>query len=249
MWVFFSDVHLDAPGEARADARRAAFHRFLDRLEALRNEGCELHLYCLGDLVEFWLEGDKYDLGDRTPDLARLRPFAVRFLPGNRDFLAGPRFAALTGCEILPDEFRLEVGRARFHLLHGDLLCSADWRYQLWRMGSRGMSRAFRRLPRGAAEAIAARMRKISADEIKRKGPKAHAVDDDAVRRRLAGGATHVVAGHTHRPEVRTYPEGTLFVLGEWDDPEAEILVVREDGRTYFGAWPSLLSSPSVFDL
>lgn len=241
MWVFFADVHLDT-GQ---DARRAEFLAFLDSLEAARAAGKRIDLVCLGDLVEFWLEGDSYDLRGRTPEIERLRPFAPLFIPGNRDFLAGPRFAEATGATILPDEWLLEAGGMRLALLHGDRLCRDDIRYRIWRAASRRVSGLFRGIPQGAAEFAAKKMREISSGEVKRKGARAHAIDCASVRERLAKGADACVAGHTHRPEVRSFTEGSLFILGCWGrkDAKAEILVADEGGRTYFGPWPSALAS------
>lgn len=255
MWIFFSDVHLD-----RDEPRRAArFLEFVVRLDRARASGARIDLVCLGDLVEFWLEGSDYDLSDRTPEISRLAPFRPLFLPGNRDFLAGPRFAAATGATILADEWTVTTPAGRIHLLHGDRLCADDWRYQLWRAASRRSSRAFRILPRGAAEAFAAWMRGVSGGEVKRKGARAHKIDEAAVRRRLAANDARILlAGHTHRPEVRNFPEGTMTILGNWDRDEPpppahargsrdpEIFVVADSGATYFGPWGSALESAGL---
>lgn len=252
MWIFFSDVHLD-----RGEPRRAGrFLDFLARLDRARAAGARIELVCLGDLVEFWLEGSDYDLLDRTPEIARLAPFRPLFLPGNRDFLAGPRFAAATGATILPDEWTVATPAGRIHLLHGDRLCRDDWRYQLWRAASRKGARAFRVLPRGSAEAFAAWMRGVSGSEVKRKGARAHTIDEAGVRRRLVeNDARILLAGHTHRPEVRNFSEGSMTILGNWDheedrDPEAasgcEVFAVADSGATYFGPWPSALASAGL---
>ncbi len=90
--LFISDLHLTA-GDAETTRR---FVEFMDGPARTARE-----LYILGDLFEAWI-GDDDDDPRLTPIVAALRRLtdagvACALMHGNRDFLLGQRFCALTG--------------------------------------------------------------------------------------------------------------------------------------------------------
>jgi len=79
--------------------------QFVDFLagEARRSEA----LYILGDLFESWVGDDAAD-PDQITAMEALKSLTGSGVPcfvmhGNRDFLLGPGFCAMTGARLLPD--------------------------------------------------------------------------------------------------------------------------------------------------
>lgn len=221
--VLLADVHLGA--NPSVDARFAAWiARVPDGWTVVS----------LGDLVDAWIEGAGFDLGDRFPVLTEFRRFRSFFLHGNRDFLAGPRWEALTGGRVLGDLGDVVVGGRRFRCLHGDTLLTKDWRYQVWRRVCRnpifrfGAELAGRRF----AERMASRLRAGSAAEVARKA-RAVLELDRAAADRVRGDADLLVCGHTHSPLREALPSGReLVVLGAWE-AGGEIVVVDAEGMRF----------------
>ena len=126
--LFISDLHLDPERPGIIDL----FGRFLDG-EARNAEA----LYILGDLFEAWV-GDDEPGEPATSVRTALRAVVdggtrVFLMRGNRDFLFGPRFAAETGAQLLPDPALIKLYGEPTLLMHGDLLCSDDVAYQAFR--------------------------------------------------------------------------------------------------------------------
>src|SRR5688500_16031513 len=101
----------------------AAFTRLL-RTDARRAQ----RFYILGDMFDYWIGDD--DLADPfhaevATELATLAHSGCRvsFMPGNRDFLLGERFADAARLDILADPSVVELAGTPTLLLHGDTLC------------------------------------------------------------------------------------------------------------------------------
>ncbi len=219
--LFIADLHLDpARPEGIAD-----FSRFCAR-EA-REAGT---LYILGDLFEAWIGDDDDDPGlvpviDAIAGLTRAGT-RCRFMHGNRDFLVGPAFAERTGCELLGDFERIEIGGEPLLLTHGDLLCSDDVRYlelrrQLrdpaWRDDFLGKSLDERRR-------IAAELRQLSRTEMAAKAETIMDVNQDTVRETMRRfGVRQLLHGHTHRPGIHRFEldggPALRIVLNDWYGP------------------------------
>jgi UDP-2,3-diacylglucosamine hydrolase len=224
--LFISDLHLDP----REGPTVRLFLDFVER-EALAASA----LYILGALFEAWLGDDDDDpaLAPILAALARLRDAGVpcAVMHGNRDFLLGARFEALTGCRLLGDYETITIDGAPVLLTHGDLLCTDDTRYMTLRAQLRNpdWQRTFLAKPLAERRAIAAELRRMSAGEIAAKAEDIMDVNQTTVERTMrAHGVRQLLHGHTHRPAVHRFEldgaPATRIVLGAW---HAGVSVVR----------------------
>lgn len=216
--LFVSDLHLDASRPAATDC----FLRFL--AGPARDAGT---LYILGDLFEAWT-GDDATGAHEQAILTALRGYTgtgrrCLFLPGNRDFLVGERFAAGTGATLLPDEALVDVGDTRVLLMHGDTLCTDDHAYQRYRrlVHRPALQRLYLGLPARLRSGIAAWARRRSVKANAGKPPSIMDVNPLAVQEALRRHDVRVlIHGHTHRPAVHALEvDGQMarrIVLGDW---------------------------------
>jgi len=54
-------------------------------------------------------------------------------MPGNRDFLIGENFLHHNNITLLEDPTEILLGKNQTLLMHGDTLCTTDYRYQIFR--------------------------------------------------------------------------------------------------------------------
>ena len=234
--LFISDLHLDSSRPAITDL----FLRFL-REDAAQAEA----LYILGDLFEAWV-GDDEDGELALAVKAGLRTLVdsgvpVSVMRGNRDFLLGSDFAAESGVRLLADPCVALLNGEPTLLLHGDLLCTDDGRYQDFRRQVRDPAwrEQFLAQPLAARRAFAQQARAASQDHqqgLKQEG-QLEAITDvnaDAVREMLERfGLRRMIHGHTHRPAIHSMRVGELgaqrVVLGDWYE-QGSVLRVSADG-------------------
>jgi UDP-2,3-diacylglucosamine hydrolase len=216
--LFISDLHLDP---ARPDITQQA-------LEFLARETQDADaLYVLGDLFEAWV-GDDDPEPEKARVVAALRKLADGGLPcyfmhGNRDFLVGERFAAASGCRILPDPTVTEVHGTPVILMHGDTLCTDDHEYQALRRMVRDPDWQRATLARPLAErmAMARQLRETSAAKSAGKTAEIMDVNQGAVEATMRQhGVYTLLHGHTHRPAIHRFEldgrEAVRIVLGDW---------------------------------
>lgn len=222
-----SDVHW-RPARPAEPPPLGAFGRFLGDLADRARASGPVELYVLGDLFEYWFERDGRGFVFYEPHieaLAAARAAGVRLtlLFGNRDFTYRGVLHERAGAHIAGDRAVVEVAGRRVLLEHGDLLCTRDWRYQLFRrvIRSRAVRLAAGLLSLDRMTRLIESLRKASQAEIERKAPSALEVVDAAVARRLTEGFDVVVCGHVHRPARRPVRAGTrdgeLVTLGAWE--------------------------------
>lgn len=216
--LFVADLHLHA-------ARPAATAVFCQFLQGQAREA--ERLYILGDLFEAWIGDD-----DPDPHHAQVRDALATytaaghpcfFMPGNRDFLLGPRFAAAAGLQLLPDPTLIEVAGTSLIISHGDALCTDDHAYQRFRRIARSprLQAWFRRLPFGLRRRIVAGARRSSRQAVQAKPAAIMDVNQGAVEALLRRfHLTTLLHGHTHRPAEHTFKvdgsPATRIVLGDW---------------------------------
>lgn len=230
--LFVSDLHL-------APERPGTVELFLGFLRG-RARAAE-RLYILGDLFDAWIGDD-----DNSPPgpavRGALRDLVAAGVPcllmhGNRDFLIGRRFARDTGCTLLRDPTRADLGGTATLLMHGDLLCTDDVPYQRFRRRVRNplVQRLFLWKPLAARRAMAADYRRKSGAATATKPEHIMDVNQQAVERAMRRSRVlRLIHGHTHRPADHVFQldgrEVTRSVLAEWHEARGEVLVVSADG-------------------
>ena len=216
--AFISDLHL----RAERPAANAAFFAFLREVAGHADA-----LYILGDLFEYWAGDD--DLADpfNARVAAALHELAARvplfILHGNRDFLLMAPFAQASGARMLPDPARVDLYGVPTLLMHGDLLCTQDRRYQVFRavVRNRLVRALFMHVPLERRKRVIGGARRFSEGEKQAKQMSIMDVTPDAVERVLReSGCSRLIHGHTHRPARHVHEvDGSRrerWVLSDW---------------------------------
>lgn len=229
--LFISDLHLDADHPATA----AIFLRLLNEADQDTDA-----IYILGDFVESWIGDD-----DNTPFYvplkqalknASLRGIKLYFQHGNRDFLIGKRFAAETGCMLLPEAYKTNLYGTDVLLMHGDTLCTKDIAYLRARRYAYSPTLRFLylSLPLSLRKRIARYFRNLSMKHTTRAPKMILDVTQEAVAATMEKNqVAHLIHGHTHQPAVHTFllnhEKMTRYVLAAWHDG-GHVLVWNENG-------------------
>ncbi len=235
--IFVSDLHLTDS----ADGRFAGFAALLQRESGWADE-----IVILGDLFEAWV-GDDDDSALAEATLAALRTAASQvrlwFLPGNRDFLCGQRFARRSGVRLLPEVHRTDDGLL---LAHGDALCTADQDYQRMRtlVRSRRWQQDVLSKPLAERQRLAESLRAASVEHQSNRPEAITDVSPEAAAQLCGTHESNVlIHGHTHRPGVHRDGGLTRYVLGDW---ARCAWVLRQLGaRMRLECWP-LPGEPSI---
>ena len=229
--LFISDLHLD---DQRPDIT-ALFVEFLQG-EARQAES----LYILGDLFEFWIGDDALSdtakqVADALQELSETG-VPIRFMVGNRDFLLGEGYASMAGFQILQEPEVIELYGTPTLLMHGDVLCTDDVEYQLFREQVRNPAwqEAFLDQTIEQRLQMAQQARGASKEHMQSAKPSIMDVNREAV---LATFQEHqvprLIHGHTHRPDIHDYEiDGRnvqRIVLGDWYT-QGSVLRVDEEG-------------------
>jgi UDP-2,3-diacylglucosamine hydrolase len=242
---FISDIHLHPLRPATVAQLLAVFQRIAKETETPKQ------LFLLGDIFDAWIGDDDPEplWQEIKSELRNLTNSGIHlyWIAGNRDFLVGPRFMQETGCQYLSEPHAVTLsGGHRVVLLHGDLLCTQDTRYQRFRRIVRHPATLwlYRHLPLSWRLRVARGLRKLS------RPPKTTTKDpegkkdwiDEAVSDALLiqHQATTLIHGHIHRAGVhpRTLLENgntraaQRIVLGDWD--VAPSVLVFSEGQFKF---------------
>lgn len=233
--IFIADIHLCQEEPVVV----AAFLDFL--LSLLQGENRTDALYILGDLFDAWI-GD--DPGHSDPLHGRIRtalralPFPVYFIHGNRDFLLCKAYAHASGMMLLQEKHVLTLYGKRLLIMHGDVLCTDDKNYQIFRKFVRKawIQKIFLALPyklrKGASKYLRSRSKKAGTS----KPSVIMDVNDKAVESVLHEyQAQWLIHGHTHRPGVQQVSLGNRqserVTLGSWET-EGSFVQVDKQGVT-----------------
>ena len=219
MILLISDLHLE---EERPDITRA-FLRFLQERAALADA-----LYILGDFFEVWIGDDgmtpfQHEIASALRQLSETGT-RIFLMHGNRDFLIGRAFCREAGCTLLQDPSVITLEGERVLLMHGDSLCTADHAYMRMRRILRNPLALFilRHLPLGKRRQLARKLRSESRAQTRMKATEITDVTPTEVERVMREHRVHtLIHGHTHRPDVHTFPvngqDVQRIVLGDWD--------------------------------
>jgi UDP-2,3-diacylglucosamine hydrolase len=216
--LFISDLHIDS----NSPAITAHF------LSLLNGEAREAEaLYILGDLFESWVGDDAADAGQAAV-IAGLESLTASGVPcfvmhGNRDFLLGPQFCAMTGARLLPDPLIVTLYGEPILVMHGDALCTDDRAYQRLRATVRDADwqRQFLALSVAARRGLAGAARAGSQAHTAALEYNIADVNQTSVAAVLrAASVATLLHGHTHRPAIHPLTvDGracTRIVLGDW---------------------------------
>ncbi len=216
--LFISDLHL-AP--ERPDIIQL-FIQFMQH-QAAQAES----LYILGDLVEYWLGDDDtaeglnevFDAMKQQSD----KGLKLYLMHGNRDFLMGETLAQRVGCQLIHEPYIAELNNTPVLLMHGDILCTDDLRYQELRLMLRNPAwqEDFLSRPLDERQQMAMALRKQSQQEIQDKDADIMDVNTAAVNNAfIENNVSLMIHGHTHRPAIHTLDINSKpvkrIVLGDW---------------------------------
>jgi UDP-2,3-diacylglucosamine hydrolase len=230
--LFISDLHLE---ESRPDMA-ATFFKLLDQ-QAKQADA----LYILGDFFEAWIGDDDLTAFHQSVIQALHKAtqggLSIYFMHGNRDFLIGKRFLRATGCQLLPDEYVVQLGSTPTLLMHGDTLCTADAAYLKFRKKSRRwfFQQLFLLKSLATRRKIAEKMRAKSQEHTSTVADYIMDVAQAEVERVMKKHQVqHLIHGHTHRPAVHEFElnglPATRTVLAPWHE-QGSMLVCDDEGK------------------
>ncbi len=229
---FIADLHLSSDQPEVVER----FLRFLDE-EAPKHES----LYILGDLFEVWL-GDDLSSSTYLPVLQALhhtvsQGTTIYVQHGNRDFLLGKQFEQLSGCQLIPDPYPIELDGNPTLLTHGDPLCSEDRSYQQYRRWIRNPITIWilRHLPQPLRHRIGRALRQRSDSDKQLKSYTIMDVTQQTVEETLQQWECDtLIHGHTHRPGIHPFTlngkAAQRLVLGDWDSHNSSNVLTHDSG-------------------
>lgn len=230
--LVISDLHLD-------DIRPDITDLFLRFLENAAKQAKAL--YILGDFFEVWIGDD--NLTDFNLKImhalreATQKGLLIYLMHGNRDFLIGKKFLKATGCQLLPDEYIVNIFGIPTLMMHGDTLCTADIKYLKFRKKSRHwlMQQLFLIKSLESRRAKAKQYREASKAHMSTLPDYIMDVTQEEVERvMLKHKVQCLIHGHTHRAAVHSFDlygqPATRTVLGAWHE-YGSVLVCEPNGR------------------
>ena len=217
--VFISDLHLH-PHEMDITERFNSFIQW-----AKRHTKC---VYILGDFFHAWPGDDALDPWSEeiAKQLSLLASQGVKlyFMPGNRDFLLGERFATLASMTILKEPAVITLGGTNIALVHGDRYCTKDRGHQWLRRLTRNsiFPFLFMRLPYHVRYKLANEVRQRSQNNQSKSVESMDIVTPVMLKHMQQLQVNVLVHGHIHKPGLTTHRhEGEdyhQYVLSDWDD-------------------------------
>lgn len=229
--VFISDLHL----QEISSTSLASFKHFLTKLPQKTHS-----LYILGDFFHAWCGDDNIEPWSQsiiqTLKAATLEGMAIYLMQGNRDFLLGSTFAALTGVTLLSDPHVIILGNERVLLAHGDKYCTQDKTHQYFRALTRNalFPRLFTCLPLSLRKKIVGGVRKFSVNKQRVSRKAIDVVKDAFLTDMKKWDAGTLIHGHTHKPGSFLYiyenKKYSRYILSDWDDKPVALCYDKSKG-------------------
>lgn len=216
---FVSDLHLSALRPDAVRAYRDLLQRASEHAEAV---------YVLGDLFDAWVGDDDLTQPLHADVATAMRRYAdaggrLHVLHGNRDFLLAERFCRESGARLIGDPELVDLYGTPTVLMHGDLLCTEDVRYQALRRQVRDpqWQREFLLRPLPERHALAVALSRENEVEKSQKTDAIMDVAEPAVQALLREfGYPRLIHGHTHRPARHVHSvdgrDCDRYVLSDW---------------------------------
>ena len=155
---------------------------------------------------------------------------------GNRDFLIGELFAEETGCHILHDPYVIDLYGKKVLISHGDIFCTDDKEYQLFRNQTRDPAWKESILSKSLSfrEEFAKKARLESSKHTSSKKNEIMDVNKDEILKMYEKyNVDIIIHGHTHRPAIHDIffngKNCQRIVLGDWYE-QGSILRCDEAG-------------------
>ena len=220
--LFISDLHL-------CESRPEIIDAFSSFLETTASKADAL--YILGDLFEYWAGDDAIDVGVHHQTIQALNKLhqqgvTTYFIHGNRDFLIGNYFSQASCVKILTDPSLINLYGKSILITHGDILCTDDVDYQVFRNEVRTVDwqETFLSQPLANRIGYIQSMREKSEREKSVKSMKIMDVNLATVAALLKDKdyPPFLIHGHTHRPKLHQHSfdghQCERWVLGDWFD-------------------------------
>lgn len=230
--LFIADLHLDE----RHKLSTKCFINFIDQ-QAQKADA----LYILGDFFELWIGDDhetpfNKEIKNSLISLSE-KNIPIFFVPGNRDFLVGKKFAQETGCKILPQNTVIPLYGDKVVLLHGDGLCTHDLKHMKFRRLTQNpfIRSLFLALPLSIRKKIGLKMRATSRKHHSSVSNELLQVNEMEVSKLLEENqVNYMIHGHIHEPKIFHYTiknqPAERIVLGSWEQ-QGCALKWFEDGK------------------
>lgn len=243
IYLFISDLHLCNRRPEKVELFQALLRGPARTADAL---------YILGDLFENWAGDD-----DITPpheqiigELSRYTKAGHKLfiMRGNRDYLLGQAFANKTGGRLLDDITLIPLHGENTLLMHGDTLCTDDWKYQIFRcLVNNTFSRnLFVRLPYAWRLKIYHQTRTLTTKN-KRQNYPVDVCQSSVEKIMKKYGASCLIHGHTHKQGMHRFNMGNQtaqrIVLGDWIR-ESSVLVAGDGEFKLLGVAEYIAGSP-----
>ncbi|WP_440617617.1 UDP-2,3-diacylglucosamine diphosphatase [Cysteiniphilum sp. 6C5] len=209
-YYIVADLHLNESRPQTIDL----FKIFLNNISHVGNA-----LFILGDFFDYWVGDDV--ISHMQEDIiealfnAHHKGLTIYFMHGNRDFLIGKTFVQKTQVILIDDPYLLQLKHKNIVLMHGDLLCTNDRSYQIFRCIVRNLlvKKLYLSLSAKTRQRIAQKIRAKS--KQKNKKYKIIDVTSKGVKRYL-GDNKLLIHGHTHLFNTHYETSYTRYVLGDW---------------------------------
>ena len=232
--IFISDIHLSENVPPLIDL-------FIAFLEGPARDASAI--YILGDWFDVWVGEDLlpayFPALRQALSQLKARNIELYFIAGNRDFLISTSFLNEIGVKRLKDQTVIDLFGTKTLLMHGDILCTQDKAYQLYRKFAQHplTRRIFLMLPRKMREKIAQKLRHKSREYQQDKPLSILDVDPQAVETVFAEHQVEqLIHGHVHRPKIHILEIDNhsvqRLVLGDWKKDSASYIQCTPEGCT-----------------
>ena len=158
------------------------------------------------------------------------------FMPGNRDFLLGERFAKLADMVQLSEPTVIVLGDERVLLVHGDRYCTRDTGHQWLRKLTRNrwFPALFLKLSLSLRARLVNTVRNHSQSNRSKPSAWMDVVAVDLLRHMIQSNVNIVIHGHTHQPGLTTHEQDRnilkQYVLSDWDDNPLLLCYDKSEG-------------------